>query len=320
MNNEKLKSSQERRVTSPKAKLKGLSLFSGIGGIEIGLEEWVETKAYCEIDKYAQAVLRNRFSNPTIHSDITKLKGKEGEFDIIFGGFPCQDISNAGKRKGIHAERSGLWFEMLRIISEVRPRYVFVENVSAIINRGLDVVLGTLSEIGYDAVWTTLRASDVGAPHRRERFFMLAYSNVSDSEGSLLKGCPNRQGQEQSGGSNSFSRTFWEIDPADLPDPILERCGRGQTQSRTDKIGSLETNEQDNGNDTTDLNIEVKPRLGGVVNGFPPKLDTCGYGYTPRVTSEKAWRTQRLKCLGNAVVPLQAKEAFIRLIKIKEEL
>lgn len=161
-------------------KLNGLSLFSGIGGIELGLSDYVTTKAYCEIDPYASAVLRSRMQDgqldtAPIYPDIKELHGKQGDYDIITGGFPCQDISNAGKQAGIQGHRSGLWFEMQRLIREIRPRYVFVENVSALLNRGLPEVLASLAEIGYDAIWTCIRASDVGAPHRRERIFILAY-------------------------------------------------------------------------------------------------------------------------------------------------
>jgi site-specific DNA-cytosine methylase len=96
--------------------------------------------------------------------------------DVICGGFPCQDISCAGKGAGIHAARSGLWWEMLRIVRLVRPRFVLVENVAALLNRGLDEVLGSLAESGYDAEWQMLRACDFGLPHRRERLFLVAYA------------------------------------------------------------------------------------------------------------------------------------------------
>lgn len=95
--------------------------------------------------------------------------------DILSGGFPCQDISNAGKRAGIDGERSGLWSEYARIICELRPRYVVVENVAALLGRGMERVLGDLAACGYDAEWQSIRASDVGAPHRRERIWILAY-------------------------------------------------------------------------------------------------------------------------------------------------
>jgi DNA (cytosine-5)-methyltransferase 1 len=139
-----------------------------------------ETIAFCEIDPFCRKVLAKHWPGVPCFEDITKLDKEElnslGRIDVICGGFPCQDISCAGKGAGIHAERSGLWWEMLRIIRLVRPRFVLVENVSALLNRGLDEVLGSLAESGYDAEWTCLRASDVGAPHRRERVFLVAYT------------------------------------------------------------------------------------------------------------------------------------------------
>lgn len=98
--------------------------------------------------------------------------------DLICGGFPCQDISNAGKRAGIDGERSGLWSEFARVVGLVRPRVIVVENVAALLGRGVERVLGDLAALGYDAEWSTLRASDVGAPHRRERLFVVAHANA----------------------------------------------------------------------------------------------------------------------------------------------
>ena len=163
--------------------LKVLDLFSGIGGFSLGLQATneFETIAFCEIDPFCQKVLKKHWPNVPIFDDITKLGEGElnglGKVDVICGGFPCQDISCAGKGAGIHAARSGLWWEMLRIIRLVRPRYVLVENVAALLNRGLDEVLGSLAESGYDAEWQIVRASDFGALHQRERFYAVAYAN-----------------------------------------------------------------------------------------------------------------------------------------------
>lgn len=114
-----------------------------------------------------------------VWDDIVTFDGRpwRGLVDCVSGGFPCQDISNAGKRAGIDGERSGLWSEFARIVDEVRPRFVAIENVSALRSRGLDRVLGDLAALGYDAEWMCLRASDVGATHRRERIFILAHSS-----------------------------------------------------------------------------------------------------------------------------------------------
>lgn len=156
-----------------------LDLFSGIGGFALGMPP-VDRRFYSEIDDYACKVYQKRFPYAIPLGDIRNIDGERlkreyiGQW-IITGGFPCQDISVAGKGEGLSGERSGLWFEMHRLIREIRPRIVVAENVSALTVRGLDAVLGSLAEIGYDAEWTCIRASDVGAPHRRERIWIVAY-------------------------------------------------------------------------------------------------------------------------------------------------
>lgn len=157
-----------------------LDLFSGIGGFALGAE-WAGLKAdrhyYSEVDPYACRVYERRFPGSIALGDIRAIRGADlpsGEW-IIAGGFPCQDISVAGKGAGLDGARSGLWYEYARLISELRPRYAIMENVGALTIRGLDRVLGSLAEIGYDAEWQDIRASDFGAPHRRERIWIVAY-------------------------------------------------------------------------------------------------------------------------------------------------
>lgn len=157
-----------------------LDLFSGIGGFALGAY-WAGLRFnnhyFSEVDDYAIKVYQQRFADAIGLGDITKIDGTklpQGDW-IIAGGFPCQDISIAGKGAGLEGKRSGLWFEYARIISELRPRYAIMENVGALSFRGLDAVLGSLAEIGYDAEWQDIRASDVGAPHLRERIWIVAY-------------------------------------------------------------------------------------------------------------------------------------------------
>jgi DNA (cytosine-5)-methyltransferase 1 len=162
------------------------SLFAGIGGFDLAAR-WMgwETAWFSEIDPYASAVLAKHWPGVPNHGDITKIDFTQVEpVDMLCGGFPCQDISNAGKRKGIGGERSGLWSEYARAIGELRPRYVVVENVAALLVRGLERVLGDLAALGYDAEWTVLSAADVGAPHLRERLWITAYPNGVEYEGS----------------------------------------------------------------------------------------------------------------------------------------
>jgi DNA (cytosine-5)-methyltransferase 1 len=155
------------------------SLFAGIGGFDLAAS-WMgwETAWFSEIDPYASAVLAQHWPGVPNHGDITAIDFRAVEpVDLLCGGFPCQDISNAGKRAGIDGERSGLWSEYARAIGELRPRYVVVENVAALLGRGLERVLGDLAALGYDAEWEVLSAADVGAPHLRERLWIVAYPN-----------------------------------------------------------------------------------------------------------------------------------------------
>ena len=162
-----------------------LDLFSGIGGFSLGLERaGFKTVAFCEVDKKCQAVLKKHWPDVPMFDDVSNLKGKdiEEKIDVICGGFPCQDISLAGKGAGLAGKRSGLWSEFHRLIEEIRPKYAIIENVSALRSRGLDQVLREISEIGYDAEWHCITAASVGAPHRRDRIWIVAYANSEPSE------------------------------------------------------------------------------------------------------------------------------------------
>ena len=155
-----------------------LDLFSGIGGFSIGLERaGMRTVAFCEIDAEARKVLNKHWPNVPVFTDVTKLSKEQisEQIDVLAGGFPCQDISTAGRGAGLSGSRSGLWFEFHRLIKEIQPRYAIIENVSALRSRGLEQVLWSLAEIGYDAEWHCIPASAIGAPHRRDRIWIVAY-------------------------------------------------------------------------------------------------------------------------------------------------
>lgn len=177
------------------------SLFSGIGGFDIGFERaGMECRWQVEIDDYATRVLERHWPHVRKWRDIKTFppdaesercrkgrsrgaaahgKGSEDSswsVDIVCGGFPCQDISYAGRGAGLEGDRSGLFFEALRVVRQLRPRIVVLENVAALLTRGLDRVLGELAEIGYDAEWHCIPAAAVGAPHIRDRVFVIAYS------------------------------------------------------------------------------------------------------------------------------------------------
>jgi DNA (cytosine-5)-methyltransferase 1 len=173
-------------------KLRVLDLFSGIGGFSLGLERTggFETVAFCEIEPFPRRVLAKHWPEVPCYEDVRTLTGArlaadKIAVDVITGGFPCQDLSVAGKQRGMgEGTRSGLWSEIVRLIGDLRPRYVIVENVAALLagpseRRGgwFGRVLGDLAECGYDAEWENIPASALGAPHSRERVWLIAYAD-----------------------------------------------------------------------------------------------------------------------------------------------
>lgn len=243
----------------------GLDLFSGIGGITLALLPWVQPVAYCEIEPYAQGVLLSNMQAKTlprapIWDDVRTLKGDMlPNIDIITGGFPCQDISIAGRGKGLEGERSGLFFEVLRLIDEINPTFIFLENVPAITTRGGITVVNEITARGYDCRWTTLSASEVGAPHKRERWWLLAHTNSE-----LVRKQPGR-----------------------------ERRQKGESA--------------------------IKPGIDGTPRKMARQLDLPSWPTEPevgRVADGISFRMDRIKGLGNSVVPQQARQAFKELIGI----
>jgi DNA (cytosine-5)-methyltransferase 1 len=267
-----------------------LDLFSGIGGFSLGLERaGMRTVAFCEIDPYCQRVLRRHWPDVPVFGDVRnlaaealvdaagltgngrKLRAEYGgkrafaqsrrQIDLICGGFPCQDISVAGKGAGITGERSGLWSEFARIVGEVRPRYVVVENVAALLGRGIERVLGNLAALGFDAEWHCIPACAVGAPHRRDRVWIVAYAggegrpaqndhiaqcdgqgnraaNVADADDSDRHW---RRGNVQMGwglrareiaADHDFGRTQWRVEPD------VGRVAHG-ISARVDRLSTL---------------------------------------------------------------------------------
>lgn len=235
------------------------SLFSGIGGIELGLERagGFEPAWFVENDVYCQEILKKNWPLAKVYDDITQVEWKNVERpDVLTGGFPCQDISNAGQRKGIVVgTRSSLWKEYHKAICALRPKVALIENVAALAIRGLNVVLTDLASAGYDAEWTTLSASDVGAPHLRKRLFIIAYpkrerfsaGSYSEREHEIRS-----EGQQDSeviqhgrGLWNEFSKNS-----ATISDTNEQRCYDGQaqkypTKDRFDAQRDVTTSSQD---------------------------------------------------------------------------
>jgi DNA (cytosine-5)-methyltransferase 1 len=235
---------------------KHLDLFSGIGGFALAAR-WagIETIGFCEIDKYAQKVLEKNFPGVPIYEDVTKLDGSEfKDIFLITGGFPCQDISIAGKGAGIEGERSGLWSELFRIIGEVRPKYALIENVPALTFRGGTRVIADLTEIGYDTEWQIVGADDVGAPHRRKRIWIVAYPNGSTDKSQVTgdvaysnSGLSNRKKEEICTGGNSADNGSEDV--AYSSNKRIRTCQRGAIPESIQENDARGDNQRGNGSD-----------------------------------------------------------------------
>lgn len=273
-------------MTAPK--LTFGSLFAGIGGIDLGFERaGLECKWQVEIDYYATRVLAKHWPNVRRHNDVRTWPQPDTErVDVIAGGFPCQDISYAGKGAGLEGERSGLFFEAIRVVREVGPRFVVLENVAALLTRGLDQVLGTLASLGFYSEWHCIPAAAVGAPHIRDRIFILAYSiSEHDNNGRYGSGQIFRKRPEPSNVRRG------EADVSNTNSERLEkREGQDARGTRANRWSEPVRSEW----------WITEPELGRVANGIPARVD-------------------RLRGIGNAVVPQVAEWIGQRLIELSAD-
>lgn len=230
------------------SKLRVLDLFSGIGGFSLGLERTggFETVAFCEIEPFPRKVLAKHWPHVPCYEDVRTLTAErlaaDGiAVDVICGGFPCQDLSKArgshGLGAGLDGDRSGLWSEIVRLAGELGPRFVIVENVTDILSRGLDRVLGDLAEIGFDAEWHCISASTIGAPHVRDRFWLVAQPNSERLEGQ------HRQGEQARNAGRGRDASAWSLPWAVaathwLPEPAVCRVADG-FPARVDRLRAL---------------------------------------------------------------------------------
>ena len=196
-----------------------LDTFAGIGGFSYAATKLVggyRTTQFIEIDPFCQKILKKHFPFTPIHDDIRTFTAIPGQYDVICGGFPCQSISVAGNRAGITEEsRSGIFYELMRVIRMVRPRFVVLENVAAILNNGLDIVLGELSQAGYDAEWSVISASSLGACHRRSRWWCVAYTNDYGSPSSSISRLDDQTNDNTSERTNQVSQPTRSIKSSD---------------------------------------------------------------------------------------------------------
>lgn len=319
--------------------MKVLDLFSGIGGFSLGLEAaGMETIAFCEIEHYPRKVLAKHWPDIPIAGDVTKLTYSEGvlyddgqeiyrgTIDVVCGGFPCQDISVAGNQKGIEeGTRSGLWSECARLLGEVRPSYAIFENVTALLSgqrgRWFQRVLFDISEVGYDAEWHCIPASELGAHHHRDRVWIIAYpNNVRGWQKQELRAeCKDKaelgnDGKEkyvayptqlQCDGSNDNTRERMESEAISKPRDNGGQANVADSDSKRQQgqgkpIKQLRKEAKGDRKASIFESIcirgewEAEPELGRVADGIPN-------------------RSHRLKGLGNAVVP-QIPELIGRVI------
>jgi DNA (cytosine-5)-methyltransferase 1 len=283
------------------------SLFAGIGGFDLGLERsGMQCAWQVEIDPYAQKVLAKHWPDVRRHADVCTFPPEEGdwEVDLICGGFPCQDISYAGKGAGLAGARSGLWFQFARIIGDLRPRYVIVENVSALLTRGMGEVLGTLASLGYDAEWHVIPASAVGAPHRRDRVWIVAFRNA-DGQRETSHGISDaKHGRAvPTQARRKPARVCGKRDVADA-EGIGRRAGLCQDDAEQDGNqsgdGCGDVPDSDRAGRQQQRRAEPIPaeQLAAKCGGWwlaEPDVGRVAHGVSARV--------DRLRCLGNAVVP-----------------
>ncbi len=206
--------------------MKVLDLFSGIGGFSLGLERaGMETVAFCEIEEYPRKVLAKHWPNIPIYDDVRTLTKERldqdgiGPIDVICGGFPCQDLSTAGLRKGFGGKKSSLYTEMLRLVSDLGPKFTIFENVANLIHgdggRWFSMFLNDLAGIGYDAEWHCIPASCIGANHHRNRAWIIAYPQGDTVKSSIFQGSPRDQffrGKPRGSAWGPVPGTHWEED------------------------------------------------------------------------------------------------------------
>ena len=334
-------------------KLKLLDTFAGIGGFSYAAEKLVggfQTVQFIEIDPYCQQVLNKNFPNIPIHDDITTYRAKPHSADIITGGFPCTDISQAGRREGItETTRSGLWFQLIRTIRMVRPKYFILENVSAILNNGLDIVLGDIYKAGYDAEWCCIPSSFVGACHQRDRWWLVGFASNSDSlqRFDVLRQQPEQRQKTQQGTSDRNNRSGNVANSNnDGSFRTEESRSTKETDGRSEKRKDIIIKSEGSGKSTDSRDFQqsssnpdsnrLQRKVGSRV--YRPTWKTQNirrinpnwrqYISEPTIRRgddglstklDASQRIQRLKQLGNTIVPQVAAIPLQRVIQLERE-
>jgi DNA (cytosine-5)-methyltransferase 1 len=301
-----------------------LHLFAGAGG-GILAGQMLGHRCVCAVewDPYAQAVLVARQNDGTfppfpIWDDVQTFDGRpfRGHVDVVAGGFPCQDISVAGGGTGLDGKRSGMWHHMARIIGEVRPRFAYIENSPALVTRGLDRVLSDLAALGFDARWGVLGASDVGAPHKRERIWILANAQrIGQPAGRDYHGQHERP-QLGAAGQHTGEVANPDCERQERPRCRAEQKGRAESSHCGTHVahpGSHSRQGQQQGSPNAQERAQPGER-----QARPRDLCVERWPVEPglgRVAHGVAHRAHRIKAIGNGQVPRVAATAFNLLSK-----
>ena len=276
--------------------MKLLDLFSGIGGFSYGLEKTgFQTVAFCEMDKYCKLVLQKHWKGTKIYSDVKEITKERLEADgvelpeIITGGFPCQPFSIAGKQKGTNDDRH-LWPEMFRIIKELKPRWIIGENVRGIVNIQDGVVFETvctdLESEGYEVQAFNIPAAGVGAPHRRERIWIVANSRRTLRQGTELREKNENETRKEDADQHQRSSSS--------PEPNVANASAGRRASQKTEVST-----RGNGIEHQSW-WQSEPDVGRVANGI-------------------SGRVHRLRALGNSIVPKIAEEIGRAIMKAEAD-
>ncbi|MFT3863997.1 MAG: DNA cytosine methyltransferase [Solirubrobacterales bacterium] len=304
------------------------SLFAGIGGFDLGLERaGFEVSWQVELDPFCRAVLARRFPAARRLADVREVGEAElGPVDLICGGFPCQDLSVAGGGAGLEGARSGLWAEFARIVRELGPRYVLVENVPALLTgKGkrwdrapIGRVLGDLAEAGYDAEWACLSAREFGAPHLRRRVWVLAYPgpDLPDTERRRTGHMALRRGGRQGRRSAEPSQ----------PALLRQGDGAGRPENARAHRPHLADADRDGRQEGVLLGAGAGERVGsadalggGPLAGAAARAPWASEPGVGRVADGVPDRVERLAALGNALVPQIAEWIGRRILEHEEE-
>ena len=323
--------------------LKLLDLFSGIGGFSYAAEKIVggyKTTQFVEIDPYCQSVLHKNFPNIPIHDDIKTFKAKKGQFDVLTAGFPCQDLSVAGRQKGIGEDtRSGLFYEIIRLLGEIQPKFVLFENVRNLLSHEkgstFQEILFQIAKAGYDAEGSIISAKDMGACHLRERIWIIAYPNKSNRrKGKIFENTSNEgwKTSENRGKSiQSKNRETCSDNTRQSNTAITNSDSDGSSSSTRIRLnGKTNSSSQEGKNEISKSERGSKSEVSEVIQQSSKWRNTkqrLNPNWTRYVSKPSLCRGDdglsnrilRLKALGNSIVPNCAAVPLQRIRDLSEE-